>query len=237
MSEIIPDASEAMTSMYYTFALQRIKQCVRPVVCEAAAIILREETKLGEPHVLERYRQGYYPLPGRLDIIRWHNPEVRALLPIGAGFRVEGNAKRLMRKNYFEVTFDQAFERVIHACAEPVPGREKIWITPRIIAAYIRIHKAGYAHSFEVWREGKLVGGGYGVAIGGYFATESQFYRESHASKVGFARLNEHLGTRGFVLHDVQEITNATLQCGAYEVPRAQFEQLLAQAITMKVYF
>jgi leucyl/phenylalanyl-tRNA---protein transferase len=144
-------------------------------------------------------------------------------------------AKRLrrdMRKTDYRVTFDEAFDDVIKACAEPRKGRPLglTWITPKIMRLYAALHDLGFAHSFEVWStDGRLVGGGYGIAIGRVFYTESQFSRESNTSKMGFASLNYHLAKWGYVVNDGKDFTPTIDAMGFRAIPRAEFEAILAE--------
>jgi leucyl/phenylalanyl-tRNA--protein transferase len=138
--------------------------------------------------------------------------------------------KRLMRQGRYAVTFDHDFEGVIKACAGKREGHWPLtWITPRIMHAYATLYDAGYAHSFEVWNEeGALVGGGYGVAIGRAFFTESQFSLEPNTSKLGFAVLNWHLARWGYRLNDGKWATPTIIDRGFRMVPRPEFFDLLA---------
>ena len=134
-----------------------------------------------------------------------------------------------LRQKKFTVTFDKAFGAVMEACAEPRPGRPALtWITPRFIEAYRALHRAGHAHSVEVWdAEGNLAGGLYGVASGGVFFTESQFARARDTSKVAFVTLNRHLAEWGFVLNDGKAMTGHLAALGMREISRAEFTAIL----------
>ena len=142
-------------------------------------------------------------------------PPERCVLSF-ADFHMSKRLRSRLRQNRFHVTFDRDFEGVIKACAGRRDGKWHLtWITPQIMHAYCDLHDAGYAHSFEVWNnDGALVGGGYGVAVGGAFTIESQFTRESHTSKIGFAVLNWHLAKWGFLLNDNKGPTQNTLEMG-----------------------
>jgi leucyl/phenylalanyl-tRNA--protein transferase len=139
--------------------------------------------------------------------------------------------RRLMRQDRYTVTFDRDFEGVIKACAGRRDGRWHLtWITPRIMRAYAALFDAGYVHSFEVWNgEGRLVGGGYGVAIGRVFFTESQFSHEPNTSKLGFAVLNWHLANWGYRLNDGKWATPTILDMGFRLIPRREFLSLVAK--------
>jgi leucyl/phenylalanyl-tRNA--protein transferase len=159
-------------------------------------------------------------------------PPQRCVLDF-ANFHMSKRLRSRLRQNRFRVTFDRDFEGVIKACAGRRDGKWHLtWITPQIMYAYARLYDAGYAHSFEVWNsDGTLVGGGYGVAVGGAFTIESQFTLESHTSKIGFAMLNWHLAKWGFVLNDNKGPTQNTLEMGFQVIPRAEFQLRLAQAM------
>jgi leucyl/phenylalanyl-tRNA--protein transferase len=144
---------------------------------------------------------------------------------------------RLAESGVFEITFDRAVRAVIAGCAEPRPGREWTWISPALNTAYLQLYAAGRLHSFEVWQGGRLVGGGFGVAIGGFWSGESMFTRVDHASKVGLLHLVRRLRERGFVLMDAQYLTPHVAQFGAYELPRAEYHRLLADALAHDVSF
>ena len=126
---------------------------------------------------------------------------------------------------------DSAFRQVIEACAATVAGREETWISPEIIAAYTRLHHLGYAHSVESWQKGELVGGLYGIAINSFFAGESMFSRERDASKIALVHLVRHLQERGFLLLDIQFMTEHLRQFGAVEISRHEYQQRLRQAL------
>jgi len=143
----------------------------------------------------------------------------------------------VIRKGTFEITRDRAFKEVMEGCAAPAPGRRQTWISPEFICAYTLLHKEGHAHSLECWQSGQLVGGIYGVAIGGFFAGESMFHRVGNASKVGLYHLVNHLRERGFTLFDIQTLTPTTSRLGAALIPRSTYLQRLADAIDQKCSF
>jgi len=141
--------------------------------------------------------------------------------------------RRLMRQGTYAVTFDRDFEGVIKACAGKRDGRWHLtWITPRIMRAYAALFDDGLVHSFEVWNgDGELVGGGYGVAIGRVFFTESQFSREDNTSKIGFSVLNWHLAKLGYGLNDGKWATPTILDMGFRLLPRSEFLRLLGETV------
>lgn len=176
------------------------------------------------------YRQGIFPMADSATArtVQWYAPDPRAILPLET-FHVPKNVGKTVRQRRFEVTTDRAFERVIRACAE----RESTWISRQIVTAYTELHEHGLAHSLECWAGSELVGGLYGVALGGAFFGESMFHRQRDASKVALVHLYDRLMTGGFVLLDIQMVTSLTAQFGAVEIPRTQYERLLAAAISV----
>lgn len=163
--------------------------------------------------------------------LAWWSPDPRGIVPLD-GVRVSRSLRRSRRR--FRVSVDTEFETVMHACADP--DRPHGWIDESFVAAYARLHRAGFAHSIEVWSEGpagapELAGGIYGVAIGGFFAGESMFHRRTDASKVAFVELVERLRRAGAVLFDVQWCTPHLASLGAVEVPRVRYLEMLADAV------
>ncbi|MEJ2435208.1 MAG: leucyl/phenylalanyl-tRNA--protein transferase [Pseudolabrys sp.] len=182
------------------------------------------------PTLLAAYRRGLYPF-AHLGPLKWWSPPNRSLLLFDQ-FHIAKRLRRQMRQGRYTVTFDRDFEAVIAACAGHRAGRWHLtWITPRIMRAYAELFDAGFAHSFEVWNErAELAGGGYGVAVGAAFMTESQFSRESNTSKIGFAALNWHLAHWGFAFNDGKLMTPTCHDMGFREIPRRGFLARLAQA-------
>ncbi len=189
---------------------------------------------LSVPRLLAAYSKGIFPWT--VDPITWWSPDPRAIIELDK-FHVPRSLAKLIRKGVFEITIDKAFRQVIEGCAEPAPGREQTWITPEFIEAYTRLHKAGHAHSVECWQNCMLVGGIYGVAIGGFFAGESMFHRVPNASKVALYHLVQHLRQREFALFDIQMITPVTKLLGAIEIPRTEYLRRLKKAIKLDSSF
>src|SRR5664279_5288913 len=189
---------------------------------------------LSVPRLLLAYRSGIFPWT--VDPITWWSPEPRAVFELG-GFHVSRSLTRVIRKGVFSITVDRAFGRVMQGCAAPAPGRRSTWISPEFFEAYTQLHQLGHAHSLECWQGRRLVGGIYGVTIGGLFAGESMFHRVSDASKVALFHMIEHLRRRGFVLFDIQLLTSITAQLGGITLPRAEYISRLAQAVTQPVAF
>jgi leucyl/phenylalanyl-tRNA--protein transferase len=192
---------------------------------------------LAPERLLDAYRHGIFPWPMEgFEEHLWWSPDPRAILPLD-GFIASQRLLRRVRSGEFEVTSDRAFRDVMFGCSTG-PGREGgTWISPEMIDAYTRLHELGHAHSVEVWKDGELVGGTYGVAIGGLFAAESMFYRARDASKVALFKLVEHLNARGYQLLDVQQWTQHTGSLGVIEVRRAKYLKRLAEVVEMEVSF
>lgn len=194
--------------------------------------------ELSVPWLLAAYRRGIFPWPFDEDDrapIPWWCPDPRAVIEWD-DFHVSRSLARTMRSGTYQLTRDRAFANVIDACAE----REDdggTWITPSLKSVFVELHELGYAHSVETWQQGQLVGGIYGLALGGFFSAESMFYRRRDASKVALAALVEHLQQRGFTLLDIQVWTEHTGRMGAREIPRARFLRRLKQAVTLPVTF
>lgn len=177
--------------------------------------------------LLLAYRSGIFPWSVRP--ITWWSPDPRGIIELDH-LHVSRSLERVLRRAPFTVTFDRAFAEVIRECAA-VPRADRTWISPEFIAAYTRLHQAGHAHSVECWAGDRLVGGVYGVAVGGLFAGESMFHRVSNASKVALVHLVDHLRRGGFTLFDVQMVTPATAALGAVEVSRTEYLDRLADAL------
>jgi leucyl/phenylalanyl-tRNA--protein transferase len=188
---------------------------------------------LSVPTLVEAHRQGLYPW-AHFGPVKWWSPPERCVLAF-EDFHMPKRLRSRLRQARYRVTFDRDFDAVMKACAAPRENKLQVtWITPTIMHAYAALHEAGHAHSFEVWnQEGELVGGGYGVAVGGAFTIESQFTREANTSKIGFAMLNWHLAHWGFVLNDNKGPTQNTLEFGFRMVPRTEFRARLAEAVQL----
>jgi leucyl/phenylalanyl-tRNA--protein transferase len=184
--------------------------------------------------LLLAYRTGIFPWTA--DPITWWSPDPRAIFELER-FHVPRSLARVLQKATFQITIDRAFRRVMEGCAAPAPGRRETWITPEFIEAYTRLHEHGHAHSLECWRQSELVGGIYGVAIGGFFAGDSMFHRASNASKVALVHLVQHLRARGFVLFDIQMLTPVTRQLGGTTIPREDYLARLAKAVQLPCTF
>jgi leucyl/phenylalanyl-tRNA--protein transferase len=184
--------------------------------------------------ILAAYRAGLFPMPVDGRTTGWWSPDPRGVLPI-EGLRVSRSLRKACRR--YEIRVDTAFEAVIDACADP--DRDGRWITPEIRAAYVGLHRLGWAHSVEAWWEGELAGGLYGLAIGGLFAGESMFHRRTDASKAALVGLVERLreGDDGrHRLLDVQWRTEHLASLGAVEVDRSEYlGRLLPKALAARL--
>ena len=178
--------------------------------------------------LLAAYRQGFFPMAIDGEI-RWFSPRERGIIPLD-GFHAPRRLRRVLRQGRFEVVVDRTFEEVVAACASR-PGSDGTWIDAEIAASYAALHRAGFAHSVETWRQGELVGGLYGVTLRGAFFGESKFHRVTDASKIALAWLVERLRARGYALLDVQWVTPHLARLGAVAVRRARYRALLAAAM------
>jgi leucyl/phenylalanyl-tRNA--protein transferase len=178
--------------------------------------------------LLAAYKQGIFPWYQEGQPILWWSPDPRAVL-WADGLKVSRSLRRSMRKRGFEFRVDTAFEAVVARCAEPRGYGGGTWITPEMAAAYSRLHRLGWAHSFETWAGGRLVGGMYGVGIGRAFFGESMFTRVTDASKVALVRAVEFLLARGTALMDCQVASAHTQSLGAVDIPRERFLQVIGE--------
>jgi len=194
--------------------------------------------RLSPDWLLDAYHHGIFPWPCGPEgwPIPWFSPDPRAILEFDR-LHISRSLHRTLRKRRFEITADRNFDAVIRACAEAPGRRGATWITPAMIRAYTRLHHLGHAHSVEVWLQGRLVGGIYGVAVGGAFSAESMFHLVPDASKVALVYLVRHLQARGYQLLDVQELSPHLERMGATAIPRKEFLRRLAEALSHLVTF
>jgi leucyl/phenylalanyl-tRNA--protein transferase len=184
--------------------------------------------------LLEAYRRGIFPWFNDGQPILWWSPDPRAVL-FPEQLHVSRSLKRSLRSGRFTVTLDTCFTEVMRRCAGPRPQHPDggTWITTAMVEAYTRLHDLGYAHSVETWREDKLVGGVYGVALGGAFFAESMFTVVDDASKVALVRLVRQLQAWGFRLIDCQQSSPHVKRFGAVDIPRRDFISLLSDAVKL----
>src|SRR5687768_761938 len=182
--------------------------------------------------LLKAYAAGIFPMAEDADdpSLFWVEPQERGIIPLD-GFHLSRRLARTLRRDELDIAIDRDFDAIIDGCAEPGHGRDRTWINERIRRLYGELFDLGHCHTVEVYRDGRLVGGLYGVTLGGAFFGESMFHRERDASKVALAHLVARLLRGGFRLLDTQFVTEHLLQFGAIEVPRRIYKRLLREAI------
>jgi leucyl/phenylalanyl-tRNA--protein transferase len=188
--------------------------------------------------LLKAYAAGIFPMAESADdnALYWVEPEERGIFPLD-GLHVSHSLRKRIRQRRFDVRVDTAFNDVIAACAEKAPDRKTTWINQRIRSLYGQLFKMGCCHSIECWRRNQLVGGLYGVRIGGAFFGESMFSREPDASKVALVHLVARLRAGGFCLLDAQFTTPHLESLGAHSISRADYHVLLEQAVEADAEF
>lgn len=187
--------------------------------------------------VIRAYLHGYFPMADPEDgKVYWCQPHRRAIVPLG-NYQASRVVRTLVRRKKFDVCFNRDFETVIRSCAVPREEESQTWISEEIVTAYLQLHKQGFAHSVESYREEELAGGLYGLAIGGAFFGESMFYRFPNASKVAFDRLVDHLKRKGYELLDAQIMNPHLENLGAVEIEHAEYMKLLHHALRKKIRF
>jgi len=189
--------------------------------------LLAAGADLSLERLLEAYRRGIFPWYSNGQPPLWWSPDPRMVLECAA-LKVSRSLSKSIRNKGFEVRIDSAFPEVLRGCSEPRRYERATWLGADMRVAYARLHEAGYAHSFETWRDGMLVGGLYGVAVGRMFYGESMFSRATDASKVALVKLVQVLTSRGFPLIDCQMHTPLLESLGAREIPRREFLRALA---------
>lgn len=187
-------------------------------------------TRITAENVLAAYRQGVFPMAeGLSGAIRWYVAPHRALIPLDERFTIRRSLRKILQRRDYHVTFNTCFEQVIRACARHGSERETaIWLSEEMIDLYSELHRHGFAHSVEIRREDKLIGGLYGMAIGALFCGESMFSAEPFGSQIALVSLVERLRERGFQVLDAQIISPHLMQFGAYEVLHEEYLELIA---------
>lgn len=182
--------------------------------------------------LLRAYASGIFPMARSREENRlyWIDPERRGILPLEA-FHVSKSLRRTLRGGHFDIRCDTAFEAVMRACGEATADRPETWINEEIVRLFVELFELGLAHSVEVRQDGELVGGLYGLALGGAFFGESMFSRRTDASKAALVHLVARLRHGGFRLLDAQFVTDHLKQFGAVEIPRADYQKRLAEAL------
>jgi leucyl/phenylalanyl-tRNA--protein transferase len=188
--------------------------------------------------LLAAYSSGWFPMADEAGSISWYSPDPRGVMPLDT-FHLPSRLQRTIRRSPFEVRIDTAFADVIRACANAERDGEDggTWISDEIIASYCELHALGYAHSVEVHDGGRLVGGLYGVALGGAFFGESMFHTATDASKIALVALVDRLRARGFTLLDTQWVTPHLQQFGAIEIPRPEYLRQLEASLAVDASF
>ncbi|SOC39479.1 leucyl/phenylalanyl-tRNA--protein transferase [Rhizobium subbaraonis] len=182
--------------------------------------------------LLRAYSIGLFPMADSADDpeLFWVEPDMRGVIPLDR-FHVSRSLAKTIRRNPFDIRVNTAFEAVISACAESAPDRPSTWINTKIKTLYATLHRMGHAHSVEAWEDGELVGGLYGVSLGAAFFGESMFSRRTDASKICLVHLVERLKEKRFLLLDTQFTTEHLKTFGAIDVPKADYEGMLARAL------
>ncbi len=188
--------------------------------------------------LLQAYRCGVFPMADSAGdtSIFWVEPDFRGVLPLDK-FHTPRSLKKAIRRNLFEIRINTAFDQVVEKCAEETIEREKTWINQQIRQLYGELHEMGHAHSVEAWASDVLVGGLYGVSVGGAFFGESMFSRQTDASKICLVHLVERLNERGFTLLDTQFTTAHLERFGVIEIEKQQYIKLLEAVVNKKVRF
>jgi len=188
--------------------------------------------------VLRAYSIGLFPMAEASDdpVLFWVDPQQRGVLPLDE-FHIARSLRKTLRQKIFDVRCDTAFLQVMEACAASAPGRESTWINREIMDLYHDLFRQGYCHSIECWHDNTLVGGLYGLALGGAFFGESMFSRQRDASKIALCHLVAHLRAGGFALLDTQFLTEHLGRFGAREITRDDYKKLLAQALDKPALF
>ena len=184
------------------------------------------------------YASGVFPMADDRDDpnIQWIDPHLRGILPLDA-YHVPKSLRKVIRQERFEVKANTAFERVIRACAESSPDRPRTWLNEELIELYCDLHDQRYTHSVECWHDDQLVGGLYGLSLGGAFFGESMFSRERDASKVALVDLIGRLNQGGYQLLDIQFVTDHLMRFGAIEIPRQAYIRRLKEALLVDAIF
>jgi leucyl/phenylalanyl-tRNA---protein transferase len=193
--------------------------------------------ELSIDNLLYGYSNGIFPMAdGESKEIYWYSPDPRAIIPL-EGYRPSKSLRPVLNQKRFEVFINKNFEGTIRCCAQPRFAADETWISEAFIEAYTQMHDLGWAHSVECYFEGRLVGGLYGVAIGGVFFGESMFHLLPNASKVAFHYLIEILKKQGFVLLDTQFINDNVKRFGAIEISKADFLERLGDGLCLERHF
>ena len=184
--------------------------------------------------LINAYSHGIFPWYSEPDPILWWSPDPRCILA-PAEVHISRSMNKELRKQRFSISWDTAFEQVMRACGQPRSYSDETWVSEEMICAYYQLHEEGFAHSIEIWCDNELVGGLYGIALGGVFFGESMFSTTTNSSKFAFISLCQQLHQAGFSLIDCQVESDHLLSLGAYTITREDFQQRLNQAIKQEI--
>ena len=182
------------------------------------------------------YAQGYFPMADEQNGLQWFNPDPRAIIPLDT-YKPAKSLRPILNKGLFEIRVDTQFEPVMRACSMPRSEDDGVWISEEMIMAYTELHRLGFAHSVEAYLDHQLVGGLYGISIGGVFCGESMFSKVPNSSKVAFHYLIQILNANQFELLDTQFINDNVLRYGAIEISRDTYLRRLAKALKKNCKF
>ena len=197
---------------------------------------MQGSTPLTAETLIYAYASGAFPMAEETGEIFWYSPDPRAIIPIQS-YKPAKSLKPIINQNRFEIRINTSFEQVMRNCALPRPTEDETWISEELIKAYTDLHGMGLAHSVEAWQEDKLVGGLYGVALGGAFFGESMFSFVSNSSKVAFHYLVQILREQNYQLLDSQFMNDNVLRYGAINIPRSAYIRRLAKALKSTCHF
>jgi len=196
------------------------------------------QNRLTPANIIKAYSVGIFPMAENYSDqkIYWINPQNRGILPLG-GLHISKSLRKTIKRKSFNVTYNYNFRHIIQECAKIGSRRPETWINQEIMEAYIELHKIGYAHSIECWKDNKIVGGLYGIALGGAFFGESMFSQQSNASKIALVHLVAILKDRGFILLDTQFTSDHLETMGVIEISRENYLKKLKNALAKSPVF
>ena len=196
------------------------------------------QNRLTPANIIKAYSVGIFPMAENYSDqkIYWINPQNRGILPLG-GLHISKSLRKTIKRKSFNVTYNYNFRHIIQECAKIGSRRTETWINQEIMEAYIELHKIGYAHSIECWKDNKIVGGLYGIALGGAFFGESMFSQQSNASKIALVHLVAILKDRGFILLDTQFTSDHLETMGVIEISRENYLKKLKNALAKSPVF
>jgi leucyl/phenylalanyl-tRNA--protein transferase len=201
----------------------------------ARILLVRRSVPLDPETLLSAYAQGAFPMADRDGLVRWYTANPRGIFPLDGRFHVPRTLRQVVRQGRFDVRVDHDFEKTMRGCMRA--REDGTWINDELVAAYVRLHELGFAHSVECWQREELVGGLYGVSLGGAFFGESMFHTVRDASKVALVHLVERLRSRGYELLDTQATTPHLRRFGCIEVPAEEYLKLLRKALRKRCEF